>query len=343
MDGTTFESGVATRIVGLDASRLVATLGVVWLHLASAIRPSLVSGRFGVPYFIVIATFLATKRARGESFETLPELIRDRAQRILKPFLVWSAIVGFARVAKWKLAHGHPMHIGWLELALEGTASAYWFLPFIFFAGVLALVVGVFVSTRPRQRNRVAAVFAIAAIVATSVYDASLVPWLDSSWRSLATDSPGISVFTRYWFEIPMVCAAIAIAIVLDGSTSPIVPRSRALVAVAATGFVALTLRLVGPARNPPCDHLVGLVLVLIALSLPENDLVRGAARLGRHGYFVYLSHVILIWPFIVFAQRAVPDAGLAYVAFATVAVTALGIGASVLARRTGALRWLVP
>lgn len=349
--GTTLEATASAsareRLVGLDACRIFAALGVVWMHLSTPLNPRLISGRFGVPYFIVVASMLAMRGTTGRTFGEFGPMIVARARRILVPFVVWSVLVAVVRLAKWRFLHGAPVRITWLELALEGTAGAYWFLPFIFVVGVIALALGLAMERRPSARRPLAAACALAAVVTTVLYDAPFVPTLDALWRRHALDTPEFSVLTRYWFELPMVLAAFAIALARDApavrTDPPKARKSWLVVAVLALVFGVLLNATRGPLRDPPGDHALGLVLLGVAFTVPETRFVKALARLGRHGYFVYLAHVIAIWPFIVIAQRGYVRPGVLYLAAATVAVVALGIGASVVARRVPFLRWLVP
>lgn len=129
------------RLVALDAARVVATFGVMWTHVAElqGCGPAWAAlGRFGTSFYILAAVYLATRSAIKRPAEPLASSTRQRAKRLLRPFLLWSAIYGafygIRALQSWP---------GLVELTMwwgpfAGTARHLWFLPFAFASGVLA-------------------------------------------------------------------------------------------------------------------------------------------------------------------------------------------------------------
>src|SRR4051812_36492312 len=77
----------STRIAGLDAARMIACLGVIWLH--TSYSDYNVLGFFRMPYFTALLAFLVAAGLIREPGRTFNAFVRSRAFRILLPFVLW--------------------------------------------------------------------------------------------------------------------------------------------------------------------------------------------------------------------------------------------------------------
>jgi hypothetical protein len=117
------EKSVKTRNGLVDYGRFVAALGIVWFH--TQVLGDRVA-YIALPFFLVLLTM--------PSGATLA----SRAERLMVPFVVWSAI--FAIVHVVFAVKYHMPALGWWDwnMLLTGTWIHLWFLPFAFIAAILA-------------------------------------------------------------------------------------------------------------------------------------------------------------------------------------------------------------
>jgi hypothetical protein len=129
------------RLTGLDAARVFATFGIIWVHVAEGQGHAFswtALGRFGTSFYVIVAALFVirgTVKSKPRSF--LAEL-RHRSDRLLRPYLVWSLIYGL-----YYGYYAYKTNTTWEDLSrwwgpVAGTAVHLWFLPFVFFWGQLA-------------------------------------------------------------------------------------------------------------------------------------------------------------------------------------------------------------
>jgi len=119
-----------SRNAALDWSRLLAIFGVVVFH---AKAPGGSFGYSGLLFFVLLlGLFVVPMAARW----TVAEFARDRARRLLLPWLVWSALYGAAKLLQTQI-EGEPLSAEFAPwMFATGSALHLWFLPFAFVAGV---------------------------------------------------------------------------------------------------------------------------------------------------------------------------------------------------------------
>jgi surface polysaccharide O-acyltransferase-like enzyme len=122
------------RLASIDRLRILAAIGIVWFHTDGA--PHRQIGYAGLPVFLLIFVSLLTTRG---SAGTIRGFLRRRYDRLLKPWLFWSAIYGLCRLTKAACA----MDIAALremvsvETLTAGTSIHLWYLPYAFLLSVL--------------------------------------------------------------------------------------------------------------------------------------------------------------------------------------------------------------
>jgi peptidoglycan/LPS O-acetylase OafA/YrhL len=141
------------RVAGIDFLRIMAAVGIIWFHTEGA--PYALIGYAGLPAFLLIYFSLVIKQSRAH---TTGEFVRRRWDRLLKPWLFWSAAYGLCRVIK----AAHTMDVSSIErmfsveTLLVGTRIHLWYLPYAFASGLLLHVL----NRRIRETNDLMVVFA---------------------------------------------------------------------------------------------------------------------------------------------------------------------------------------
>ncbi len=203
-----------SRLVALDAARVFATFGVMWTHVLEVQgheSPVTALGRFGTSFYVIACVFLSTRSAVKHPERSWLSGCAQRAQRLLVPFLLWSAIYA----AFYSLRLLPREHIDWAKLStwwgpFAGCARHLWFLPFAFFAsGVASAVV-------PKMRN-----WSTRRVVTTILLASGVTYWFFYRVLFFALD--------RYWLidwhlhrldrwidEIPLVVLAMGAALLLN-------------------------------------------------------------------------------------------------------------------------------
>jgi hypothetical protein len=107
----------------VDYGRLLAAAGIIWFHTQA---PGSIVGYVAFPLFLVL---LALPSRASASV---------KAQRLLVPFVGWSAIYGLVNIALAVKNNRPPL--GWWspEMLLAGTSIHLWFLPFAFVMALAA-------------------------------------------------------------------------------------------------------------------------------------------------------------------------------------------------------------
>ena len=116
------------RNATLDIARLVAAFGIVLFHSKAP------GGQFGyaaLPFFLMVMIMLAVPSAAHRPFGSFA---KDRAARLLLPWLIWSAVYGIFKLANVVLHHKPFSDDFSLSMVLTGPAIHLWFLPFAFLA-----------------------------------------------------------------------------------------------------------------------------------------------------------------------------------------------------------------
>ena len=151
------------RLDALDALRLLAVVGIVWFHmhaLGSQIAYS------ALPALLVLSIALTTRRSsRG----TLASRVYRRGQRLLTPWLFWSAIYGAVAIASAWRHHRLLSNEFDLTMLVTGTSLHLWYLPFVFLATlVTSLAYRVLIPLSPRVVATIGAVTGGLVLFATA-------------------------------------------------------------------------------------------------------------------------------------------------------------------------------
>lgn len=254
--------GATRRNAGLDLLRLGAAAIIVFFH-AGAPGGELMPAALGV--FAAMLGYLAMDGAPRGPFAGI---VARRADRLLRPFLLWAALYLGLRLADAAVG-GEPVGAtvrSWFPP--EGTMGPLWFLPFAFVASVA-------VAAARRAWPALAAP-RVALTVATLAAGLWLV-LLDA-----ARPAPGIQVFVGYE---PALFFGMALA-AADGNA-----RWLALTGALAAVF-GLALRVAGIGGSDQLALAVPLIAAALLWPLPGGRRTRVAADLSMA---VYLLHGVML------------------------------------------------
>lgn len=295
----------STRILAIDAGRLVATFGIVWVHVSevqglSARAAAL--GRFGTSFYIIAAVLMSALPFFKQPARPPRDVVRQRARRLLLPFLLWSIIYALFYLGTM-LPQGYPLaKIVSLWGPLAGTAPHLWFLPFAFLASALTA------NLMPRLLAwRESALATATLLCICSTYAVSyglLLPTLDHG--KLAAWS--LVRLGRYIEEAPLALSAI-FAIAWYGKArvrlGRLGRRGRLRLAVHLGSAFALfelayffalePLRHLFWTEVRAFANLLGALWLALCLSLRKNPPIEWLARFGKATYFAFLVHQLFL------------------------------------------------
>ena len=342
-----------SRVTGLDAARVIATLGIVWVHVAEiqGQPPELNTlGRFGTSFYTLAALFLSSRAYfLGKSPKAL-EIIKRRAKRLLLPYVIWCGLYAIFYFATM-YPQGHPVEVitrYWGPLF--GTAPHLWFLPFAFVAGALATYAVPKMMTWPGWL-----LFGAGGSLTLAAYVYVY------GWGYAALDQPAITAarvhrLARWVEEAPLVCGAL-FGLSIYGKYMRVIGRigRRARIRVAWCAFAAFVAVQVCYAiyledlatffwnRVRFLANLAGAAWLLTFVAARDGRWIRKVAPLGRATYFAYLSHQMIL-DAVKLRLTFLPGYGSLWFALAsTLAIYAAAVGLGLAVARVRLLRWLSP
>ena len=239
------QAAVKLRFPLLDVVRVAAMLDVVSIHVVD--RPLFWAA--GVPAFIVMSVALAVRRPDPLPLKTL---VPRRADRVLVPWLWWSAVFGLSSLASTLTNPAVALSdtfYPWMGLA--GTRIHLWFLPFIFVAEVAA-------ALAVRRLRWVPTSWLVGGAVAAAVVLLSATGWLYDqvapAYEGMTLGSPDAQERARFYgfmthrcwlYGTVSVCLGVALGRVLSLS------RRRGLRVLWAGSVAMLALAVVMQAAGP--------------------------------------------------------------------------------------------
>jgi surface polysaccharide O-acyltransferase-like enzyme len=320
----------AARDVGFDAARVVASLGIVWVHATRSPQTEHVSGAgvFGTAFFTAAAMFFLARGLRREPDREYLDYTANRFRRLIVPFLAWSVIYFvFRNACRALLTHQPTVGITGGSL-LTGTEMQLWFLPFLFFAGMLFFpMLKLAVQSDDTRR-----------VVGWTTF------WLGAALLALPAPHDESSDRARFmtcaWFVTPSLCFGIAAGLLVR-SMDELRSWGFAVAGVGATVCSMAYVCLTGPSIVG--KNLGGLGWLAMSLAIKPVKILQRLAKLAPLAFGVYLTH-----PFVTGTLRSVllklgcPSNGLFDIS--TFALTVpIAFGLSWLIHRSDRTRWLAP
>jgi fucose 4-O-acetylase-like acetyltransferase len=355
LTGTTHPSlsRASSRVTGLDAARVLATLGIVWVHVAEIQgQPEAYCslGRFGTSFYTLAALFLSSRAGVLLKAARPGDIIRRRAKRLLVPFVVWSALyAAFYFITMYP--QGYPVAVitrYWGPLF--GTAPHLWFLPFAFVAGAVASY------AVPRMMKWSGVALSVGGTLVTLAVYVYVY-----RWGFAALDQPAISAVRlhrlgRWVEEAPLVCGALfglSLYGKYIGRLARFGRRSRMRLSWCAfSGFVlvqfayAMFLDELGSMfwnHVRFLANLAGATWLITFVAARDGRWIRQVAPLGKATYFAYLSHQMILDAVKRLLTFLPGHGSLLFALLSTALIYLSAVGLGVLVTRVRLLRWLSP
>jgi hypothetical protein len=280
-------TATSDRLIGLDAARLVATLGVIWFHSIECeqFRVSGVLGRFSVAFYTLAAMIFLVQSAERRQRPYLVYVL-ERLRRLGIPFAGWGLITVGVMYAV--IRGGYPLDLptlSWDRLADGGTLHLY-FLPFLFIASIGVYPFAVFMRGRPGRQWTLAGICLAIALA----LDCGL----------LNSVPPPRGPFFGQFFAVTVdrwsaVYWGVAAAVVWSNGLS----RSSRRIPVAVVGALVLVGVTVWQWKYGLVSQFKvygGLGLLAVALVPWRNVVFRILAPLGRMSAGVYFAHMAALY-----------------------------------------------
>jgi peptidoglycan/LPS O-acetylase OafA/YrhL len=271
----------------LDACRVLACLGVVWVHSAQVL-PSGV-GRFAVPMFTIMSIVFCALALRKRPDVSSPAFIAGRFAKLYPAFLFWClAYIVLGQAKKLLTGDWSAVNFHWLDL-IGGTQEHLWFLPFLLAGTCLAVPL-----LRAATRHRGARLgIGWAATICAIAWAATPIPGFVHHASPM---SPWYWLVHAYW-AMPSLFMAIALGCLAIARGDGIrVPRWLGPIGVALFAFgsylnwsVAYEPILIGTT----CAG-VGVFWIAGSGLLPRGPVER-LAPIGAFGMGVYLCHPMVL------------------------------------------------
>jgi fucose 4-O-acetylase-like acetyltransferase len=359
------------RLDIIDSARVFATLGVIWTHVAEVQgHPPRVAalGRFGTSFYILAAVLFAYRSRVSGPARPFRDELRMRFRRLVVPYVLWSLLYG---VLYYR--YGISIGEGWSKIAewwgpLAGTARHLWFLPFAFLAGTLTSFLTPYVR---RLETPVLATFVgLGVPLAYWLFQAQLFFALDRPWELRFH----LHRLDRFIEEMPLLLGAIVLYPLIDRlafgernegpslsressvsepvsrESSPIrreyyaIPLAIAFVFIEWQYFVwAEPLHPYTGGETRSFAHALGCILLAACLLLRDVPFLRKLSRFGKHTYFVFLGHVVVLDAVNVPLQALSSFGSWQLSLLTTVGIFALGTALGPLVSRVPVVRWFYP
>lgn len=276
------------RNEAIDIVRFFAAAGVVFVHArySAAFDNWDNLFRFAVPFYLFASLYFQALSLRRNPDRTLPQYIAGRFKRLYLPFIVWSVIYVVARDVKRVALLGLPMVQIDLPMLWKGTEYHLWFLPFL-----LAFSIGQAVLHQVLIRRDMRWRWALGAALLAIGLTCGL-SRMPAAWNEIY-DNPTYT-YVQWWRALPSACWAMAFAwIMTAGPTVLAVPSVAALAGIGIALVCLVKQALQGIQVIPRA--LTGLGCMLASLAPWSTSCASTLARLGRSGYGIYLSHVLIV------------------------------------------------
>jgi peptidoglycan/LPS O-acetylase OafA/YrhL len=327
----------AARNPTLDAARVGAALGLIWIHTTqSSLSRFHVLGRFGTSFFVMAAIFFLFHRLGSSPRPTYGGYIWKRFRRLYIPFAAWSFIYFLMRETKRSILHEPSLTLGWGRF-IAGTGMQFWFLPFIFLACIICFPLPPLFERMGKKK-----LLLLPLIIATGAFIA-----LSNRPHFARADEVTSYFLDSAWTFIPSIFWALALAI-LYPLLPAILRQSRWLAAagISLTVSCLCYLYLIRDSANPLPSlprTLAGVGWLLLALVPLRGKLVMLLAPLGKYSYGIFLVHPLFVSSLqAIFNRSHITPHG-----WLDILVVALAFPASafltVMLRSHRSTRWLVP
>jgi len=267
-----------------DLLRLLAVIGVVWLHVTyhGALITWAELGRFAVPFFAGSGVYLAYGSLGRHGDVSMLQYAHARFRRVYLVFLGWSVIYLGVRWANALLvSHTGTVHTTLIDFIWNGEAFHLWFLPFIFLATIGAFALAKLVRALPWIRVPLAMILFALGLMLALYRVPHVVPQI------------GYAALLSYE-SLPACCMALALALVEICFNGPVnMPRlvfGSLLVVLWLVGGLMLDLQ-----DNRALTTFAGFGFLLLSLGWSTTARMPVIAHLGSISFGIYLVHLLFV------------------------------------------------
>ncbi|PZQ63493.1 MAG: hypothetical protein DI570_08730 [Phenylobacterium zucineum] len=273
-------SWATTRMVGIDAFRLLAIAAVIFIHLPKIGALGQLAdalARFAVPFFFAASGYFLAGSRRPVAAE-----LQKSARRLLIPYIAWTTIYTWYAVS---FRGPQEDRLTPLRLLIDGGGGYHlWFLPSLFVCTCLLLAM---------RRLSDGALITIAAAlyavgVALGTYSRPLFGFDNELWNM--RDGP---FFGFIFMSFGFVVARRGLRLSLWASLALLLTSAicQVIEAYLINGYDHTILRDLQISTVP-----YGCAALLTALALPDRAWTRVLAYLGERSLGIYLLHMLGIW-----------------------------------------------
>jgi len=223
------------RNASYDYARLIAAFGIVFFHVQA---PGARFGYAALPFFLMLMIVMGLPAVQKQPFLTYA---RTRSQRLLRPWLIWSAIFGALKLLEVALTHRMLADEFALHMLITGPAIHLWFLPF---ALVACLGIYPIAHAVPKQHLMpligllLALALVVHAIRQDQTYDVPLAQWAYVTPAIFLGLGLGL-IASLLWAQIVVALGFVGIAWVM-GWTDGLFQLGLACAALIACGLIRL-------------------------------------------------------------------------------------------------------
>ena len=339
----------AARYEGLDALRVVASFGVVFLHVyvAAGFPDSLwlfLKFRdFALPVMVMSSFFVMTVSLTGKPDGDFENFFSRRLKRLWIPLFVWTFVYSLSEAYLFPWLLGAETFGGLPPAAVFFTGYRHlWFLQFIFVGSLIIYPLITRMTDGESWAQIKLPIFCFGlSIIYGFLFHSFLQNYTD--WDNLSPESDmSLRIFVsqagNYIFYIP-VAVGLALA---SGKINELFARAR--VRRLSLALVSITMLLhVGTNGIPFTREIYGIAVFLAALQPWGKIPFSGWQTLASYSYGIYILHFLpvqILW--LVVAGKNIDLDG-ATVFGITVIVYFASFGAAVLIRKLFPADWLIP
>lgn len=243
----------------IEFLRVLAVFGIIWFHSPHQLNGKVIAYS-GLIIFILISVYYL-KKEKGR----IHQLIKKKANRLIKPWAFWFLIYGILNLFSSKSFLPEST----ISAVLAGTKIHLWFLPFLFIVSVTFIIV---------QRTRINSIFADHFILIISIITLIAAPiWrvdIERPWAQWFHAVPavfiGITISNQNHFHKFMYCAY-SVCIILISLL-----------------LIYMNLSGVG------VPYLIGFILFNLGLKIKKNIRINSLLKMSKATFGIYLIHPII-------------------------------------------------